>query len=133
MTDHIEFLLRMMAKIDQGLEGLWPRIQDDGSVGMMVNANDLFYWGTADGEMFEAGDELLLDECLCDLTMADPDYGDCYLLELFCCRKRGMRPQRPFFRTYSPKEKAYVADKLSPDVRSLFDACGVDGSDIKRG
>jgi hypothetical protein len=73
-----------------------------------------------------------LESCAADLQAAG-DFNEVYTTLLFCARKRGMRPQRPYFRTYSPKERTYVGDKLTPAARALFDACGPEGSDIDRG
>lgn len=122
----------VLAKADIDAEGILPRIQADGSLRILFNCNDLFYWATADAEEYVDGDQNLLDSCLEDLQKADK-HGDGYLLELFCCRKRGMRPQYPFFRKYDRERRGYFEDTLPPAIRVLFDALGLDGSDRNRG
>jgi hypothetical protein len=123
--DHIHHLLVTLAKCDMDAESVWPRVAADGSLSVHIGANDLFYWATAESVEYAPGDEALLDSCLADLQTADPEHGDCHLLDLFCCRKRGMRPQYVFSR--------FGPDELSPPVRVLFDALGPEGSDKNRG
>ena len=130
----LEHLMRVMAEADCSLEGVWPTISN-GDLHILFNCNDFFYWGTADAEEYQAGDEDLLDSCLTDLKAADPDEGVFVLLLLFCARKRQMRPQYPFFRHRSDGKPGapYDTDALKPAVRALFDALGPDGSDLDRG
>lgn len=69
-----------------------------------VNCNDVFYWACADAE------DITVEE-LGDLTAClklSPKYG----IMLWCCRKRKMRPQSPWYERFSDNEK------------KLFDACG---------
>ena len=127
--DHIFGLLRVFRKYDIDMEGVFPT--HDGRSFMFL-CNDFFYWGCADGEVYEPGDLPLLESCAADLQAA----GGCnevYTPLLFCARKRGMRPQRPYFRTYDRENGTYVGDGLTPAARALFDACGPEGSDINRG
>ena len=134
MTDErfVTEFLRFVGDTDLDLEAVFPRSTADGGVRLIIGCNDFFYWGTADGEELTPADLPLLRQCVDDLKAAEKHSEDhCWLL--FCARKRGMRPQRPFFRAYSRKEAAYVGDQLSPPVRALFDACGPDGSDVNRG
>lgn len=69
-----------------------------------INCNDLFAWACADSEEFT-------EEDLPDLKKAyedSPKNGDI----LWACRKREMRPQKPYYKYFSKEEK------------KLFDACG---------
>lgn len=84
-------------------EKLRLSIRKDG-VHLWVLCNDLFFWAHADGEDFDISD-------LPDFKKAleeSPKNGDL----LWCCRKRGMRPQNPYYKYFSDEEKA------------LFDATG---------
>ena len=81
-----------------------------------VNCNDLFYWGSADCEKFTAAD-------LPAMAQAIADAGDLWGLELWCCRKRGMRPQRP----------AYPNREAEMGVCKLFDACGPERNPAEEG
>jgi len=69
-----------------------------------VLCNDLFYWACADGEDFELSDLSDFQKALKE----SPDHGDL----LWCCRKRKMRPQTPYYQYFNDEEK------------TLFNACG---------
>lgn len=71
---------------------------------LWVNCSDLFYWATADSEEFAIDDLPSLNRALEE----SPKHGTL----LWCCRKRGMRPQRPYYKYFSEEEKP------------LFDAAG---------
>jgi len=103
-------------------EGLMWSVKG-GAVQFSAICSDLFYWGCADAEDIIAPDDLdLLKQCLADLQAAD---DTTYLIgELFAARKRGMRPQTPWGRTYDRENSCYTEDNLLPSVRALFDACG---------
>jgi len=77
---------------------------NDESVEMFVNCNDLFYWGWADLEEFKLSDLESFNNALNE----SPKNGDL----LWCCRKRKMRPQKPYYKSFTDQEKL------------LFDACG---------
>ena len=130
--DYIHDLMVIMGEADSDLEGLIPKYRN-GKLRILIGCSDLFYWATADGEVWLPEDVPLMWQCLDDLKAADKTYGTCYLLELFCCRKRQMRPQHPYFRNYDREKCGYFEDRLSPAVRALFDALGPDGSDRDRG
>ncbi|MCF0055538.1 hypothetical protein [Dyadobacter sp. CY356] len=79
---------------------------------MFVICNDLFYWGCADGETIEMSD---LDDF--DQAMKEsPNFGP----DLWCARKRGMRPQGPFYKSFT-SEDAALFDKAGPE---RTDPCG---------
>ena len=130
-TDHVRALLRVIALIDSGCDQIVPLLDESGDLHVFVTCNDLFYWASADLEELGPSDVGLLVRCATDLEEADPEYGTCHVFELYCCRKRHMRPQYPFFRRYD--SDVNETDTLSPPVRALFDALGLDGSDRARG
>ena len=79
-------------------------VDKEKNVSMYILCNDLFFWACADSEEFELSD-------LDDLNQAykdSPEDGDL----LWCCRKRGMRPQKPYYKYFKEPE------------HKLFDACG---------
>ncbi len=82
----------------------------DGEIKCGLNANDLFYWACADLEWMEPEDLELMRQCIKDCKEAND--SDAWADELFACRKRKMRPQKPCYKQY-PKE-----------LHLLFDACG---------
>jgi len=125
-------LMKILAECDTDSAGVWPRVTEDGELVIMINCNDLFYWACADAEFFCEGDVELMRRTAEELRRAG-EFGEVYLFELFCCRKRGMRPQYPFFRKRDPATGEYGEDTLETGVRALFDACGEDGSDRNRG
>lgn len=105
-----------------------------------INCNDLFYWGCADSEEIEAEDIPDFDKCFEDVRVAaginDPEklkfphggtkedvvawnkyhdewYGiSAWAPTLWCCRKRKMRPQIPYYRI------------IPTELHELFNACG---------
>lgn len=85
-------------------DALWWRT-DDHTITPYVNCNDLFWWGTADCEPVEAEDMPLLRKTFDDLKNLGAKY---YLPDLFCARKREMRPQKPWL------------DRVEPKVLELF-------------
>ena len=76
----------------------------EGKVGVEVNCNDLFYWGAGDAEDIEISELSELRKAMRE----SEEHG----ASLWCCRKRGMRPQRPYYKMFTEAERA------------LFDACG---------
>lgn len=105
---------------------LWESLSwrvEDGQAIFGAACSDLFMWGTADVEEITDGDLDLLESCAANLLAIDWVEAS-YLPELFCARKRGMRPQRPWGRSHDPETRQYTVDDLDPRVRALFDACG---------
>ncbi len=82
---------------------------DGSEVRFYAMCNDVFWWATADAEDILADDIPLLYECLEAVKAIDKPY---LLPEYFASRKRGMRPQIPWFKG------------LEPEVAELFNACG---------
>lgn len=71
---------------------------------LYINCNDLFYWAVAEGEDIDLSDMPDLDAALKD----SPEHGQL----LWVCRKRKMRPQKPYYKYFNKAEK------------KLFSACG---------
>ncbi len=118
----IEAVMRVLADEEMDMEGFYPGYTEDGDVFLLLNCNDLFYWACADCEPIEEGDDEILRGVFRDLNEADW-WDGCHVRALFCCRKRKMRPQYPFFRRFDPATQEWE-DSLPPAVRALFDACG---------
>lgn len=81
----------------------------DSTPQLEINCNDLFYWACADAE------DITLAE-LPDLQRAldeAPGHGEL----LWVCRKRGMRPQKPYYKYFNA------------EVAALFNACGPERTD----
>jgi len=93
-------------------DALFWRTDDDGGLRLFVEANDLFYWGTADVEEISANKISSIAQAKADLEAATGDDYDFHFPSLAAARLRGMRPQRPCYRNV-------------PDViRALYDSCG---------
>jgi hypothetical protein len=93
-------------------DSLWWRTDDEyAPLTLIVNCNDLFYWGTADCVVLDENNIDLLEKTVEDMKAIDPDnYTQADLL--FCCRVRKMRPQIPYYK--------YIDEQFYP----LFNACG---------
>ena len=71
-----------------------------------VNCNDLFFWGCSDLEDISTDKDLdLLEKSFIDA----PIYG----AELYCARKRNMRPQGAIYK-YITKEEVRFFDECGP-------------------
>lgn len=92
--------------------------QKEGEVRFYVNCNDLFYWASADLEEVFLSDLPDIEKAFEDYKAALPDEKTFLFqaLELWACRKRGMRPQGCCYPT---------DQRLWP----LYDACGPDRPD----
>lgn len=74
----------------------------DGAVNAWVLCNDLFFWGCADGEDLGLND---LPDFLKALQQS-PEHGDL----LWVARKRGMRPQAPYYKYFTTEEISLFDD-----------------------
>ena len=97
--EEIKEILIIFAKYDW-CEGLYW----DMDLNFYVSCNDLFAWGCADAEDVTIKDLPLLKQSFED----DKYYG----IELYCARKRKMRPQGAFYKSFEKESWP------------LFDACG---------
>jgi len=91
-------------EIEDALLKDWIHIDADETIKLYVNCNDVFWWACADSEEIKPEEIKGLQECV-ELSKA---YGTI----LWACRKRGMRPQSPWF------------EDLSKEELKLFKACG---------
>ena len=108
------FLLRVFraTAFDHCDDLFWRTDGEYTPVTLWINCNDLFYWACADLEEITPDNIELLEQSLKDVDEAEDRRYSVYGPQLFCCRFRKMRPQRPFYRG--------MPEKLKP----LFDACG---------
>ena len=107
MSNQTEIILAFISKHDIH-DCLWWRC--DGKyapVTFFINCNDLFYWGTSDCEPFRIDDIPAMQQAI-------EDCGGYLGVELWCCRKRGMRPQQPAYPRFDDEKHLWP----------LFDACG---------
>lgn len=77
---------------------------------IFVTCNDLFHWACADVEEITSENIGLLEATVAEVKELTGDNQNADIL--FCCRSRGMRPQKPYYK--------HIDEKLRP----LFDACG---------
>ena len=98
-NDFIIKIMTLISEFDLFGEILW-----DKDFNFIANCNDLFYWGTADGEEIKETDLDLLKQSLLDYN----DHG----VDLYCARKRKMRPQHACYKYFDVNK------------RHLFNACG---------
>lgn len=112
-------VLRVFAQLDLHDDLLW-QVGDNGPR-FAVICNDVFYWACADAETIERTDLPALYQAAADATEADEPY---FAGLLFVARKRGMRPQQPWGRTYNRQGSCYDTDNLTAAMRAWFDACG---------
>ena len=119
-------LLRVLARQDD-VEFMFRVNKEFTDVRVLVNCSDLFHWACADAEELTAADLDDLDQAYNDLkALGGHDYV--YADALWVCRKRGMRPQGPWYgymdaadmvrRTFAPRAQ-----------EALFDACGPERED----
>jgi hypothetical protein len=86
--------------------------EPSGEIHFFVLCNDMFWWGTADCEALNDEDIPALQQAYDDLKAADKD-DICmwvYAPELWIARKRGMRPQTPW----------WDREKIPQPVKQLF-------------
>lgn len=123
MTDELVYIRTVLAILaDAELMGQdtpvpW-RVGPD-SVRFSVMCSDMFAWACADAETIEPGADIdLLMDRLNDLRALEDDYEEVWLGELFCCRKRGMRPMNAWFKLRAK------SNDLGEGAWALFEAAG---------
>lgn len=89
----------------------------DDDLKFFIICNDVFYWGCADAEEITVDDFEMFIQCEEDLKATGEDRAIWDAPILFCCRKRGMRPQIPMLEHFTPK------------VLELIKACGPERED----
>lgn len=95
---------------DCGNESVSWRLTSEGEIQFYALCSDFFWWGTADLEDIAPVDLPMLEQAAADLGSVPS--GINYVGELFCARKRGMRPQGAYYK------------HLPKGSWPLFDACG---------
>lgn len=95
-----------------------------GKIELFAGCNDLFWWATSDAEPITSDNIEILEQTLKELKVIDDsrdraaqisqkaDLPVLYLSDLFAARSRKMRPQRPYY------------ERMSPELKVLFDTCG---------
>lgn len=113
--DHLAFILRVLELTQESEDLTW--LVKDGRARFFVSCNDLFFWACADGEEITPDNVELFAQAIADCRSIErslEEWGG----NLFACRVRKMRPQRP----------AYPQNETNdPDIAkliALFDACG---------
>ncbi len=89
---------------------LWWRTDSDyAPITLLVNCNDLFFWGCADSETLTPADLDDLEKAVADAKAAgDEHHGHLF----WVARKRGMRPQGAYYKYFEGS------------LPELFNACG---------
>ena len=94
-------------------DSLWWRTDDEyAPITLMVNCNDLFFWGCADCERI--GPEDVADFKIAQKDIEDEDGCSYNAHFLWIARKRKQRPQLAYYKHFSARERA------------LFDECGAE-------
>jgi len=116
METKMDIALRVM-RVFNSFDGpscdeVWWRTDGQyGPVTMLVNCNDLFFWGCADCEEVTAENIDLLESTYAELqALSDRAAED--TASLFCARSRGARPQGACYKSFRP------------ETVPLFNACG---------
>ena len=109
-----QFVMRVLQLFSfDNTEQVWWRTDGEyAPVTFFAQCSDFFFWGTADCERIDHADLDLLEQAFADARAADPGDGEAWAGELFCARKRGIRPQGACYK--------HIPKALWP----LFDACG---------
>ncbi len=128
MSDTETFMLEILRLQDEydcyGEPIYWATQGQYAPITFFVLCGSLFYWACADAEKLAPGDIPALRQAILDVQATgvyelrlDSYETGC---ELWCARKRGMRPQQP----------AYPKDER---LRTLFDACGPERTSAEEG
>lgn len=108
----IEYLERTLDLVKEDLCSILVS-KETGETRLFFICNDLFAWGCADAEEIAPEDLDLLGELYHDNEKVETGY----IPEMFCCKKRGMRPQAAYY-------------KGCPEsVVKFFDSCGPERTD----
>ena len=91
---------------DMLIDGRIQVVCSDGAVRMYVDCSDLFFWACADAE------EISFDELndLSEYVSISPGFGGL----MWCAKKRGMRPQKPYYKLFS-KAESEILDGFGPE------------------
>ena len=113
----LEFIRRAMAIFNSfegpGCDELWWRTDGEyAPITLLVNCNDLFAWACADCVRLTPDNVEVLEKAAADIRAVSKDGNYREAGILFCCRFRGYRPQRPYYKG------------IDKELWPLFDACG---------
>ena len=115
MSDTERFMLEvlsLLSDLDIYSEPIyWACHGEYAPITFFGNCNDLFCWASADAEKLLPEDMPALKQSIADVIGIVGEVDIYVGFELWCARKRKMRPQQP----------AYPKDAR---LRVLFDACG---------
>lgn len=125
----LEFVCRALS-IFNGFDALsnedvWWRTDDEyAPITLMVNCNDLFFWGCSDCEEITRENLPMLETTFAELKAMNKKDGEFYkethlercTPEVFCCRARKMRPQGACYdEKYYPKAIWPLFDSAGPE------------------
>jgi hypothetical protein len=102
--EHVTEVFRILREAELMREScplIW--VVDGDKLLLSIDCSDTFAWGCADCEGVDYEDLPMLRQCLDDLKAADK-YGDMWLAELYCCRKRKMRPMNAWIKRVPPRD-----------------------------
>ena len=125
LHDQLENLVNLRAMVNQldYLEKVLNLVKDDmcsilihkvdGQTRICFLCNDLFAWACADAEEILPEDIPLLEELYSNPNLEKTGY----VPEMFCCKKRGVRPQAAYYKG------------CPPEAIEFFDSCGPERTD----
>jgi hypothetical protein len=127
-SEHLAYITELFQILHEAeLEGndtplIWHK-DSNGRMAFFMMCSDTFAWGCADAEEIALEDLPMLRQCLDDLKAAG-DYSEVWLAELYCARKRGMRPMNRWMEAYwaelgSARE---LIEAAGPERESVFGA-----------
>ncbi len=112
-----EFMIDVLKTIyEADLHDYLYYVVKDNKVIFNINCNDLFYWATGDAQDLTIENLSILKQSIDELKKISI-YSLYEAPDLFCCKVRKMRPQKPYYK--------YIKE----DVHHLFDACGPERRD----
>lgn len=120
-------LLRFLSYQDD-IEFIYRVNKELTDVTVSVNCSDVFWWGTADAEDITPEDLDDLEQARKDLEALGGYDHHVYADTLWVCRKRGMRPQGPWY-GYCSADGMIRRSFVRKAVEELFNACGPERED----
>lgn len=113
---------------DHGLDAIYQPNDTLTDLRCLIDCSDLFHWACADAEKITPADLDDIERCISDLEPMDATH---WAGELFCCRRRQMRPQGPWYGYCDANGK--VRRRFVPiAVEAIFDACGPERTDAPK-
>jgi len=115
MNDLLMRIFNVTAKY-QDYDLWWRTDGEYAPVTILVNCNDLFFWGYSDAEPITIENINELEKAYEDAEKVLCT-GSLYAQILFCCRVRKMRPQSSYYQA------------IPESLHDLFNACGPERKD----